>query len=390
MFPNFNIYSSPLLILSLQGLIFALLLFSRYRQQKNISDLFLFFILLITCYRETTYTIGFMGWYDTFENTKINYFLIPMEIAIAPLIFFYVKSITTSNFVFLKKYWWHFVPAILLIIYRLSIYGYDLFQPGFNEMQNGVLKETLDETFVMPIVEVFSTGQMLLYLAFSFQLFILYRKKINEYFSNTYQLELNWIFSFLIVFSLLFVYGTVQSLISSMITKLNYMQQWWLMFFTSLAIIYIGIKGYFTDTTRLKKLAFNFSGQNPGIPQPEQKQEFKSIPSDDLQAVRNLMEIEKAYLDPELNLSDLAKQANMTRGQLSEIINTGFQKNFNDFVNGYRIEAFKNMLSEDKHKDLSLLGIAFDCGFNSKATFNRVFKKLTQLSPTEYLQSLTK
>ena len=64
-----------------------------------------------------------------------------------------------------------------------------------------------------------------------------------------------------------------------------------------------------------------------------------------------------------------------------------FGKNFNDFVNAYRVEAFKAMLKENKHEQLSLLGIAQECGFNSKATFNRVFKKLTNTSPTEYLKS---
>jgi len=101
------------------------------------------------------------------------------------------------------------------------------------------------------------------------------------------------------------------------------------------------------------------------------------------------MEIDKAYLNPELNLSDLAKQAHMSRAQLSEVINSGFNKNFNDFVNNYRVQAFKSSLKEGKHKQLSLLGVAYESGFNSKATFNRVFKKLTSYSPTQYLNSLS-
>ncbi|MGB5243073.1 MAG: AraC family transcriptional regulator [Lutimonas sp.] len=390
MFPNFNIYSTPLMFLSLQGLIFGMLLLRRYIQKGILSDLFLFFILIITCYQETCYTLGFMGWYDTFRNTKINYFLIPMSIAIAPLIYFYVKSITTSKFVFKKSDWWHFLPTFILISYRFSIYGYDFFQPGFHETQNGHLKVTLDEQLVMPFVQVFSTGQMLLYLAFTFQLFYNYKKKINEYFSNTYQLELNWLFSFLVVFSLLFLYGTIQYMVSTVITDLNYTQRWWLMFFTGLAIIYVGIKGYFTDTTKLKKLDFSFSPHPNTIPDTEEKQNHTPVSSKDIDTVRRLMEIEKSYLNPELNLSDLARQANMSRAQLSEVINTGFHKNFNDFVNMYRVEAFKTLIKEDKQKQLSLLGIAYECGFNSKATFNRVFKKLTDNSPSEYLQSQIK
>ena len=390
MFPNFNIYSTPLLILTLQGLIFAVLLLRRYLKKNNSSDLFLFFILAITCYQQTCYTVGFMGWYDTFRNTKINYFLIPLSIAIAPLIYFYIKSITTSKFEFKKKDWLHFAPAILLIVYRLSIYAYDASQPGFADTQNGILKLSLDEPLVMPFVNAFSTGQMLLYLAFTFQLFYNYRHKINQYFSNTYKLELNWILSFLVVFCFLFLYGTIQTFVDFQITDLDYMQKWWLMFFTGLAIIYVAIKGYFTDTTKLKKLDFSFSPQRITIPDAEEKQEVKTVSTEDIENVRKLMEVDEAYLNPELNLSELAQQAQMSRAQLSETINSGFQKNFNDFVNMYRVEAFKNKIKEDKHKQFSILGIAHECGFNSKATFNRVFKKLTNNSPTEYLRSQTK
>ncbi len=85
----------------------------------------------------------------------------------------------------------------------------------------------------------------------------------------------------------------------------------------------------------------------------------------------------------------MAKEANMTRAQLSQVINSGFHKNFNDFINSFRVNAFKEKLNEGKHEQLSLLGIAFDCGFNSKATFNRVFKKITHTSPSEFLNSQT-
>ena len=63
--------------------------------------------------------------------------------------------------------------------------------------------------------------------------------------------------------------------------------------------------------------------------------------------------------------------------------------NFNDFINHYRIEAVKEKLNFGEHHKTTLLGIAFDCGFNSKATFNRAFKKSTSLSPKDYLKSIS-
>lgn len=388
MFPDFNIYSTPLLILALQGLIFAILLFIKYKSKGNISDLFLGLILLLTCYSQTCYTIGFMGWYNEYRNTKINYFLYNIAIALGPLIFLYVKSITTSNFKFRKKDWWHFAFAITFVIYRLSIFTYDALQPGFSETQNGVLKISLDEAIIQPAMGFIEFPFMLLYLAFTLQLFYNYRKRITQYFSNTFNLELNWILSFLILFSIMFLYDTIQTIIGTFVTDLNYEQRWWLNLVAALITLYVGIKGYFTDTTKLKKLNFSFSPNREAIPEITQGKNLKDISKEDIELVKNLMEKEKSYLNPELNLSDLAEQANISRGQLSEIINSGFKKNFNDFVNMYRVEAFKDMLKKDRHKQLSLLGIAQECGFNSKATFNRVFKKLTNHSPTEYLNSI--
>ncbi|MGC6432541.1 MAG: helix-turn-helix domain-containing protein [Jejuia sp.] len=389
MFPDFNIRSTPLLILVLQSLVFAVLLLIKCKRKRNISDLFLGLILLLTCYSQTCYTVGFMGWYNEFRTTKINYFLYNIAIALAPLIYFYVKSVTTSNFKFKKPHWWHFALAITFIVYRASIFIYDAVQPGFHETQNGILKIKLDQAIVQPVMGFIEFPFMLLYLAFTLQLFYNYRKRIKQYFSNTYKLELNWILSFLVLFTLLFLYDTVQTIVDTFFIDLNYEQRWWLNLLSAIITLYVGIKGFFTDTTKLNKLNFTFSPSLEAIPQVSEGDGSKSISEEDIALVKSLMEDNKVYLNPELNLSDMAQQANMSRGQLSEVINSGFHKNFNDFINMYRVDAFKSMIKENKHQQLSLLGIAQECGFNSKATFNRVFKKLTDASPSEYLKTIT-
>lgn len=388
MFPDFNQWSLPLLILVTQGLIFVSLLFVRYYKKRHISDLFLGLILLLTCYSQICYTVGFMGWYNEFRTTKINYFLINIAFGLAPLIYLYVKSLTTSNFKFKSSYWLHFVPAFLIVFYRLFIYTYDALQPGFTDIQNGVLKIAVDEAYVQQALAYVETAFMLMYLAFTFQLFYNYRKKIIQYFSNIYKLELNWILSFLILFSILFLYGTIQEIVGSSFVSLDYNERWWLRLLTAIVTLYVGVRGYFTDTSKLNKLSFSFSPKTISIPErATHLEKEQAYSAKDIAIVKSLMEDDQVYLDPELNLADLAKLANMSRGQLSEIVNNAFNKNFNDFVNSYRVEAIKNMLRENKHKQLSLLGIAQECGFNSKATFNRVFKKLTNYSPSEYLET---
>ncbi|MEB3348095.1 helix-turn-helix domain-containing protein [Aquimarina gracilis] len=382
-FPSFNLYSTPLLLLVLQAFIFAFLLLHRYFKNKYIPALILALLIFITGYHRTTYTIGFMDWYDTYRNTKINYWLIALTLAIGPLLFFYVKSITTINFKFVKKDILHFVPVLIFMIYKIIIFIYDASLPGFNETQNGYLKLNLDEKYVQPLVGIIENLQMLLYLAFTFQLYYHYKSKIRQFFSNTYKLELNWIRNFLFIYAFLFLYSVFQNVIGNLIIDLHWTQRWWYQFFSAVAIIYIGIKGYFTNTNTLSNINFDINVRKSTkiVLEKTDKElnERKLI-------IENFMNNEKPYLDPDLNLTQLSRMLNIQVQELSETINNGFQKNFNDFINSYRVQAVQNMLNEGKQKKMSLLGIAYECGFNSKATFNRVFRKLTSLSPSQYLQ----
>lgn len=388
-FPNFNLYSSPLLILVAQGLVFAMLLFSKYKNKNSISYFILASILLITCYHRTTYTIGFMDWYDTYRNTKINYYLVNLGLIVVPLIYFYVKSITISDFRFKKIHIWHFVPGILYFLIKMVVLVYDANQSGFSETQNGYLVQNFQWKYVDPFHSLITYIQTIVYLVLTLQLYATYRKNITQYFSNTYALELNWTRNFLLIYTALFIYDIGQTVVNLAIVELSWTQKWWLQFLNAVAIIYIGIKGYITDTDKLKGLDFNnettpvFLSNTKNNKQPL-SQELK----DNKRVLSDYFDKEKPYLDSELNLITLSRKLNMSRSQLSEVINEGFGKNFNDFVNSYRVEAIKQMFREGKHKELSLLGIALECGFNSKATFNRVFKKIAEISPTEFLKTL--
>ncbi|MHA7057320.1 helix-turn-helix domain-containing protein [Aquimarina sp. M1] len=325
-----------------------------------------------------------MDWYEIYRNTKINYWLIALSLAIDPLLYFYVKSITTSNFKFRKKDILHCIPVSVYIVYKISIFLYDAAQPGFKETQNGYLKIVLDEKYVGPLVGIVENLQMLLYLAFTIQLYYIYRKKIQHFFSNTYSLELNWIRNFLFMYSFLFLYSLFQGVIGSIITDLHWTQRWWCHFFTAIAIIYIGIKGYFTNTHKLKNLNFSLTieknNATEGTVLREEIIRYK-------EKIQRFMEEEQPYMNPDLNLTELSKMLKISASTVSDTINSGFDKNFNDFVNSYRVEAVQKMLQKGKQEQLSLLGIAYECEFNSKATFNSVFKKLTNTSPSQYAQS---
>lgn len=383
-FPQFNIYSTPLLILVVQGLLLCGLLYRRFVQKRAVPDVLLATILLIMCYHRTTYTIGFMGWYDTFRNTKINYFLVSMDLLMAPLIYFYVKSVVTPRFQWSRKHLLHAVPWILFFFTKLIIYLYDVRQPGFDDSQNGVLVVNFQWPYIEPLVTFLSSAQMLLYLAFSFQVYYTYKGEIQQFFSNTAKKELNWIRNFLLVYAFIFVYGLLQIFVDEYVMEMSWTQKWWIQFFSAVALLYFGVKGYFTDFDFLR----DFEKPKPTDVTGGTTTEPNPILQERKEGINTLFEKERIFLDPELNLNQLSEKTALNRGEVSEVINLGFGMNFNDFVNHFRIEEFKKRLSGGDHKHYSLVGLAFECGFNSKATFNRVFKKAVQLTPTEYLNSL--
>lgn len=69
---------------------------------------------------------------------------------------------------------------------------------------------------------------------------------------------------------------------------------------------------------------------------------------------------------------------------LSRVINDGFEHNFFDFINYYRVAEFKQRMADPRHRNATLLSIAFEVGFNSKTAFNRAFKKITDQTPRTY------
>ncbi|HOK03320.1 MAG TPA: helix-turn-helix domain-containing protein [Spirochaetota bacterium] len=101
-----------------------------------------------------------------------------------------------------------------------------------------------------------------------------------------------------------------------------------------------------------------------------------------LQRLKELMEEEKIFADEELTLKDLASELAISQHQLSQILNENLKKNFNTFINEYRIEEAKKMLIEEKERSILSIGIAV--GFNSNTAFTTVFSKITGITPSQY------
>jgi len=108
------------------------------------------------------------------------------------------------------------------------------------------------------------------------------------------------------------------------------------------------------------------------------------------QSLTHLMTEEALYRKSDLSINDLASKLGVHPNYLSQIINQKEEKNFYDFVNTYRFEEFKKLIAMEKNRQYTLLSLARDCGFSSKSSFNRYFKKATGQTPSEYSSGLSK
>jgi AraC-like DNA-binding protein len=125
----------------------------------------------------------------------------------------------------------------------------------------------------------------------------------------------------------------------------------------------------------------------------QQKEKAASIPEPEVARLMTRLQVEmeaqQLYLDPNLSLRDLADRLQTTDKKLSQLLNQHLATNFYDYINSFRIARFKEKMSTGLNEQLSIVGLAMDCGFRSKSSFYRAFRKEVGLSPTEYQAGLS-
>lgn len=400
---EFGFYSSILLISFSQGIIYTVLLLIKGIQTENKSNFWLSLFVFLCSLYIAPWMLGFAGWYDT-QPYRDFLFYMPFQhlFFIGPIIFFYTQSLLNLSFRFTKKDILHLIPGIFYLIYIISIAIYDLYIfKDYYFYRDGMDKDFEDWYQKLGLLS------MLLYFIISLRYYNNYRKLMYQVVSFADSVLFKWIRTYLIAFLLMLILPVVFEISGYFFPELkSYQGSWWFFLSFSIVMYYIAISGYANPTSA--RIAFRMSAfdKNPLLLSSGNQNEnsieeitidiehetFDETISPEIEMWKSKIELliqeEKLYQNPELTLTDLSKKLQTNPAIISRTINQGFQMNFNDFINNYRIEAVKEMFKNGKHKKSTILGIAYDCGFNSKATFNRAFKKNTRLSPKEFIESV--
>lgn len=346
------------------------------------------------------YMLGYAGWYSdgltitifSFKLFTVNIlFFVPFMqvLLIGPVVYFYTKSILNASFKISKNDYIHFLPAVLYGIYSLIIFVTDkLVLDDYYFYADGRDKDLANWYQIAGLIS------MAFYLILSLRYYFNYKKLLFEKVSYADTLLFKWIQNFMIAFLAILILRVVFFITNP--EWGNFGSQFWHYIAFSFVFYYIAVTGYSNiikqTTLRNENLkVINVFEDDISVAKTTSKTnptESSALKWKD--ELSSLMIQKKLFENPRLTLSDVAIELDTTTKIISSVVNSGFNMNFNDFVNHYRIEAVKEKLYKGEQTTSTLLGIALDCGFNSKATFNRAFKKSTDLSPKAYLDQLSK
>ncbi|MEW5799337.1 MAG: helix-turn-helix domain-containing protein [Bacteroidota bacterium] len=327
--------------------------------------------------------IHFFSFYAYYTGDFFSFpSLLGLELPLPMLhgVFLYLYTATLTDQLPKKRSWLllHFVPVSAMYLYLISFYMLPADQKIFIYKNRGAGFEVFDTIKFYAIV---CSG--ILYVVWSGVLLKKHRRNIREQFSDLEKVNLQWLSVLTIglgcIWFLVIFFGN-DSLIFSGVVVFIFLIGF---FGTRQGNIFSHVpisSGEVVENVNEEKEEGKEKYQKSGLTEEASKEIHEKL-------LRLMME-ESLYKKSDLAITDLSARLGIHTNYLSQIINEREGKNFYDFVNTYRVEEFKRLLDDPKNRNLTLLSLAFDCGFNSKSSFNRFFKKATGQTPSEYFETL--
>jgi len=370
------------LIASFNAFFFTILLFQK--KPGSLHDKILIFWLLYLGIFIGVYAFYSHELFTRFQLLSIS--LISLLMLHGPFLYLYIKILVSDGSLLSWKGFVHMIPFVLFNLY--------IFISSFNpEISRRLNIDNVTPGSNTPILFSFflimTAFSGTVYFLLTFRLFKKLDINIFNNFSNPANTDLYWIRKLVLVF------GIVWTALISVTVVHHIFNMFSMVFctdglFLSLSVFVILI-GYFGLKQKVIFSADNniIEGDTPKIQTKYSGSRLTgSEAKQHAERLTDYMKSSKSYLNPDLSLPQLAAELNISSHYLSQVINEQFNLNFFDFVNGYRVEAFKEKIKDSEFSNYSLLGIAFECGFNSKSAFNRIFKQATGLTPSQYKKAV--
>lgn len=374
-------------IASFSAFFFVALLLGK--KPKTLHDRILVYWLVYLGLFTGLYLFSSLEFFDRIKQFPA--FIVSLFLLHGPFLYLYTSALTLGKRKLVTQDFLHFLPFLIFVLYLLIASRF----PGYSA---GIRLDHVSTHIRPPLFFVFlllmTVASGPLYFILSIVRVQKHKREYMDNISTAEKINLNWlrillyifgiIWTFLIIIAVthhIFHYSSIHFCINGLLLSL------------SAFIVLVGYYGL-----KQKEIFVHFTVEYPDHHSLREyttvtKEKYSSLFLSEkkiagyVKKINRYMEQEKPFLNPDLTLPLLASELAIPAHHLSRVINEQFERNFFDFINGYRVEEVKKKLLDPAYDNFSLLGIAFEYGFNSKSAFNRIFKKTTGLTPSEYKKS---
>lgn len=384
--PLFNFFQIIILLGAGQGLFLAFVLFFLSKSNQRANRILAFFLLFFSL------NIGGIALYElrlilAFPHLALVYS--SLALLFSPFIYFYVLAMTQPSFRFRYVHFLHGSPFLLFV---------GIHVPFFLQSAEAKKEWLLQSYEGMPAFQMtllFATAvQAFFYLILCYRQLNRHERSVQEVYSDTERVNLRWLRYFLLglvmVFGACVLFSSVNAHAADLASNLLFSVFVYIMAVYALRQPAIFALDIWEPAREVIEIA---ASENAGASPMANKYERSTLPehlvAPALSRLQDLMEKEKIYQNPELKLTDLAAQLELSPHYLSQLLNIHVGENFYDFINRRRVEEFKESLNDPAKQHFNLLGLAYEAGFNSKAAFNNAFKKYTGMTPSEFRQGVS-
>lgn len=373
---NLDVSWRTLVLFGLWVPIFLIALQLCFRELEQVSSRYLALFMAIFALGITPQIIGFSGFYQVFPWLTFAPF--NTDLWLGPLLLLHLRRLCLSK----KSFANGLTDTMLLlpgILQSLYYSGCFLFLDDYKA--KWAFNDAFHEPYIVPLETVAVISLTLFCLWQCYLLMNNYRKFLDDTQSQADSFVPVWFQGLFYALVLLSIAWLLLEVLSLVFSDFSYTNQYPFYVFMSLVMVWCGLQAL-SDIRMPYPRVYALEEPTSATQKPAKEQSKSNDWQEKAQALNNAMAENQWYLESDLNLSKLAVYLSTNQTYLSRTINEGFTLNFNQFVNQFRVKHAQHFLSTQP--DLDLLDIAFDSEFNSKASFNRIFKSETSLTPGQY------
>lgn len=301
-----------------------------------------------------------------------------------PFLFLYINTLTKNYRKLRKIDLLHFLPFLVFYIYLFPV----LFFPNEAKIEIFIYGQNFEMKYIPLFIMILLSGPI--YIIRSLISFKKHRGNITNFFSFNEEVGLKWLYYLILGLLAIWIAIFISYALTEIFNIVTPVERDVIIYIIFVMyVLVLGFKGFKQGSIFLN-INFEKTLRDSNNTSPTTSDKESKVKDADLilERLQTYMETEKPYLEEKLSIVKLSDKMDIPYYILSQVINDKLNQNFFDYINTFRVNEAKAKLCNPKFDHYTVLGIALECGFNSKASFNRIFKLKTSLTPTQYKNSL--